>query len=489
MYDLSGLGARIRMLRMEKGYTQDGFARELGVSPQAVSKWETGAGFPDIGTLPMIASALDTSIDALFGETQIPVPDNVLPEEPVPGEVQPTFRAAAEPEQEEEQPGTDEAAQVCGETDEAEEPREGAASSEEARSAEQDTEKNRANPFASVDWDAMVDSIFGQVENALQAAKEYGPVGMEKLKDLGRTVSRSVNEFIGNQDAGAEGRSDREGSLVWNGADIDSLSLNLNSGAEVTVEPGEPGRWDVTAEGSPEFLNSIRCIEDGNTLKVETAPVHQSRRSLLFGGVRNTLTIRTGYALGTELDAAVRGSGSLRCGPDFQSTRVTVYGSGDVELGDVGNFTCQINGSGDLDFRSASNLNLTIRGSGDVSGDAVTGVSEIKVYGSGDAELHEVTGQLSCLSFGSGDIDIGSAELGTFSVTSNGAGDIEVSDGHAGHLELSMHGAGDFDGDGLTVDTLNAVLNGAADAVIGRLTGTSTEHVGHASSLRILQRG
>ena len=42
MYDLSGLGLRIRQLRMQKGFTQDSFAKELGVSAQAVSKWETG---------------------------------------------------------------------------------------------------------------------------------------------------------------------------------------------------------------------------------------------------------------------------------------------------------------------------------------------------------------------------------------------------------------------------------------------------------------
>ena len=42
MYDLTGLGARIRQLRIQKGFTQEGFARELGISAQAVSKWETG---------------------------------------------------------------------------------------------------------------------------------------------------------------------------------------------------------------------------------------------------------------------------------------------------------------------------------------------------------------------------------------------------------------------------------------------------------------
>ena len=80
MYDLSGLGLRIRQLRMQKGFTQDSFAKELGVSAQAVSKWETGAGCPDIAMLPLIANILETSIDSLFSDAD-PEPAAALREE------------------------------------------------------------------------------------------------------------------------------------------------------------------------------------------------------------------------------------------------------------------------------------------------------------------------------------------------------------------------------------------------------------------------
>ena len=91
MYDLSGLGLRIRQLRMQKGFTQDSFVKELGVSAQAVSKWETGAGCPDIAMLPLIANILETSIDSLFTDAD-PEPAAAIreekPAEPVPGRQQ-----------------------------------------------------------------------------------------------------------------------------------------------------------------------------------------------------------------------------------------------------------------------------------------------------------------------------------------------------------------------------------------------------------------
>ena len=59
------IGKQIRKYRNEKGYTQEQLGRLLGVSTQAVSKWENG-GTPDIVLLPMLSDVLWVSIDALF---------------------------------------------------------------------------------------------------------------------------------------------------------------------------------------------------------------------------------------------------------------------------------------------------------------------------------------------------------------------------------------------------------------------------------------
>ena len=62
-------GAVIRKLRENKKMTQEELAEKLFVSSKAVSKWETGQGFPDVSLIEPLAKALDISvIELLSGE-------------------------------------------------------------------------------------------------------------------------------------------------------------------------------------------------------------------------------------------------------------------------------------------------------------------------------------------------------------------------------------------------------------------------------------
>lgn len=60
------IGMNIKQLRNEKHIKQDTLADAIGVSAQAVSKWETGASDPDIALLPQLATYFGVSIDELF---------------------------------------------------------------------------------------------------------------------------------------------------------------------------------------------------------------------------------------------------------------------------------------------------------------------------------------------------------------------------------------------------------------------------------------
>lgn len=62
------IGAVIAKLRKEKSVTQEELASKVGVSSQAVSKWENG-GMPDAELLPRIADFFEVSIDTLFGRS------------------------------------------------------------------------------------------------------------------------------------------------------------------------------------------------------------------------------------------------------------------------------------------------------------------------------------------------------------------------------------------------------------------------------------
>lgn len=64
-------GAVIRKLREAKKMTQEELAQKLFVSSKAISKWETGAGFPDISLLEPLAKALDISVIELLNGEEI----------------------------------------------------------------------------------------------------------------------------------------------------------------------------------------------------------------------------------------------------------------------------------------------------------------------------------------------------------------------------------------------------------------------------------
>ena len=75
------IGSNIRVLRQRRGLTQEQVSTHLGVSYQAVSKWETGANTPDISLLPDLARLFDVSIDTLFSLDAPPIQEELLPRE------------------------------------------------------------------------------------------------------------------------------------------------------------------------------------------------------------------------------------------------------------------------------------------------------------------------------------------------------------------------------------------------------------------------
>ena len=61
------IGAIIKKLRAENNITQDTLATAIGVTPQAISRWESENGYPDIELLPTLADFFSVSIDELLG--------------------------------------------------------------------------------------------------------------------------------------------------------------------------------------------------------------------------------------------------------------------------------------------------------------------------------------------------------------------------------------------------------------------------------------
>ena len=65
------MGRRIADLRKQKGMTQEQLANQVGVTAQAVSKWENDLSCPDISVLPQLAEVLGVTTDELLGKVQL----------------------------------------------------------------------------------------------------------------------------------------------------------------------------------------------------------------------------------------------------------------------------------------------------------------------------------------------------------------------------------------------------------------------------------
>ena len=75
------MGTRLCTLRKQRNLTQDQLAEAMGVSAQAVSKWENDISCPDIAMLPNLADYFQVSIDSLFREESgLETPQVVPPE-------------------------------------------------------------------------------------------------------------------------------------------------------------------------------------------------------------------------------------------------------------------------------------------------------------------------------------------------------------------------------------------------------------------------
>ena len=70
--NIQKVGKQISDLRKSKGLTQNELGERIGVSFQAVSKWERGETLPDISLLPDLAKILETTIDfILLGDERV----------------------------------------------------------------------------------------------------------------------------------------------------------------------------------------------------------------------------------------------------------------------------------------------------------------------------------------------------------------------------------------------------------------------------------
>ena len=65
--DTMSFGENLQLIRKKNQLSQEGLAEMLGVSRQAVSKWELGEGYPEVDKLLLLSKKLNVSLDSLLG--------------------------------------------------------------------------------------------------------------------------------------------------------------------------------------------------------------------------------------------------------------------------------------------------------------------------------------------------------------------------------------------------------------------------------------
>jgi len=78
--DAKSIGRRIEKLRKKRGLTQLALSEKLNISNKTISKWESGAGFPDITAFPQLAAVFGVSVDYLMSGTKkgIAIAGNII---------------------------------------------------------------------------------------------------------------------------------------------------------------------------------------------------------------------------------------------------------------------------------------------------------------------------------------------------------------------------------------------------------------------------
>ena len=430
MYDVDGLGIRIAHLRKEKNLTQEAFARSLGVSAQAVSKWETGIGYPDITLLPQIAEELGISIEQLFGKEPEWEQEEIT----------------AEPFPFPEKRGSLQLVGSLGEI-----------------AAYADAPGKQHNAVITFDDGSEVNletqTIINHGKNriTLAYADELEISGAELNGE--DEIESDSPEVESNQEQ--EDISDKKGfSYAGPGVSssdtrgksedmptIDSYDITVAGACKVLIihTPDEKHRWQ--AEGTPDFMRALSVEQIGSTLHISA---DQSRR-FFFGSsnIKGQINLYTPMLNMNRIRVSIKGSGDLASQVNFEESDLQIAGSGGLRLAKSGLTDVKISGSGDFYSTQAHNANINIAGSGDVT-------------------IDHVSGKVVCKIAGSGDIDFRGGELE--------------------ELSVRIAGSGDLDAAKITVENLDISIQGGGDAVIGCVRGSSVERISRGAKLTILNR-
>ena len=376
-YDVAKLGVRIAQLRKERNLTQDALSQKLGVSPQAVSKWETGIGCPDIALLPVIADAFGVTINDLFCDDMTPI-----------GAV-------------------------------------------EEENFSFPVEHGNLKLVAELNNRACYADMEGKIDGSVVRFDDGSEANFEEMvvinRGKGNILLRTSDDFGTNDWKSDKGTvSQNNDDENEKGTGIDSLDFDLAGACDITIDQSKDGKTHWKADGPVSFMKNLSIEREGSTLAIRLNSYKSNKFfGIGFGNSQGSGTMRLSVAhpVLTSLNAKIKGAADIRSAIDVKEANVTITGSGNTTLGNVKSLQLKVAGSGDCDFDEVEDASISIAGSGDVKIRELSKTGYVRIAGSGNVSiLSGEAERLEIAVFGSGDIDAKHLSVNELDIEMNGTG-------------------------------------------------------------------
>lgn len=381
MAGIENFGIIVLEARRRAGMTQEAFAGRLGITPQAVSKWENGLGYPDVTLFPEIADVLEIPIERLFGvETD---QSRIVPFPPKKEGLDYIFSFEK---------------RACY----------------SSKTLERiDTEKHIAYFTDGSHADCEHRSAVNLGEGEIRFFDAEEP---DEIYDSGKT--ELCREF----------------------GDFSSVTSKLSVPCDFRIKRSDGGRGRIEAVGSARFISRLIAELNGDTLEISfknsdsenrsgnviTVYLPSDRGSVFKISISGCSDCKIEPDCGI-LEVSIAGCGDV-IAANCNIAECKIAGSGCITLGDVAFSTnISISGSGDLEADSLCAPSVKIAGSGSVKVREVKGDEmKLTVSGSGDFDCGGEVDTLRLKINGSGGLDGSKLTVGEAYINVSGGGDITI---------------------------------------------------------------
>lgn len=381
MAGIENFGSIVLEARRKAGMTQEAFAGKLGITPQAVSKWENGLGYPDVTLFPEIAEVLGIPIESLFGiesdsSKMLPFPQK---KDGLNYIFSHKYRACY--------------------------------------SSKSPERIDKDKPIVYFTDGSRADCETGSAVN------------------LGKGEIRFY-EAEESDEAYAVGKTE----MCLDLADFFSVTAKLSMFCEFHIKNSDNGKGRLEASGNPRFISRLNATVIGDTLEVsfKKSDSESGSRS------RNSITVYLPAERGSVFKISIGGSANCKIEPSCGILEISISGSGNVTASDCNRMDCRIMGSGDVKVGEvAFGSNISVSGSGEVLADLLC-APLVNIAGSGSVRAREVKGDEMNISIaGSGDVEC-VGEVDTLKLKVNGSGEFDAPKLTVGEAHISISGNGDI---------------------------------------------